>query len=61
MNDPLECLTCGNAWTPEEVRALSFFRLLVDCCDEVIIHRCPKCNPKIKRLKTNERNQKEYC
>ena len=48
MNDPLKCLTCGLAWTSEEVRALPFFRLVVDhnCCDNVVIKHCPKCNPK---------------
>ena len=54
FDDLVYSVLASVAWTSEEVRALPFFLLLVDgnCCDEVVIKRCPKCNPKLKRLET---------
>ena len=44
MHNPLECLTCGTAWTIEEVRALfRFFKIVIDCCDLAVMKSCPKC------------------
>ena len=44
MHNPLECLTCGTAWTIEEVRALfRFFKIVIDCCDLAAMKSCPKC------------------